>query len=535
MLNIKRQLKDLLVKLGYDDDKVNIDYPSNLEHGDYATNLAMVLAKEKSQAPVKVAEEIIKNLSKDKFIKEVFSEIEAVKPGFINFHLKDEFLVKQIDKINKAGDKYGASKIGQGQKVQVEFISANPTGPLTLGNGRGGTYGDVLANILSLSGFKVEREYYINDAGNQVKVLGLSLLAAAGVIDGQDDYYSGEYIKEWVKQNDVEWDEYREQPEELGYKAAADFIQSMIKPSVGKLGVKFDVWFSEKKELHDSKQVDKILDWLTKHKLVYDKEGAKWMKTEQFGDKKDRVLVTGSGEPTYFLVDLAYHKNKFDRNFDKVINIWGADHHGYIDRVQAGMKALEHEGELIIKILQLVRILEDGKEVRMSKRKGTFIVLDELIDEVGVDVVRWFFLMRSLETHMDFDLTLAKEQSKKNPVYYVQYAFVRLSSIIEQTKKLKNLKTKELGDYKLAKEERQLIVYLLRWPELIEEVAQNYQVHSLTTYAHELADKIQKFYETSRVIENNKINSLRLELTKAAKVVLGNALKILGIKAPEKM
>ena len=526
MLTIKEQLKDSLIKLGYDTDKVSVDYPTNPEHGDYATNLAMVLAKEKGSQPLELAKDILSELKNDKFIQETFSKIETVKPGFLNFYLKDEYLVEQIGEINKLGDKYGQSDLGQGQKVQVEYISAKPTGPLTLANGRGGFTGDVLANVLGLTGYEVEREYYVNNWGGQIRALGHSVLRDSEAV------YKGEYIDALAKRVNGS------DAHEVGLEASKIIVEEMIKPSVEeKMNIHFDNWFEER-QLHESGEVDKVIAELKEKNEVYEQDGAWWFRSSKYGDDKDRVIIKSDGDKTYLAGDTAYHKNKFKkRGFDKVINIWGADHHGDVARLKAVVEVLGYKGKLDIILTQFVRLIENGKEVKMSKRAGNYIALSELVDEVGADVTRWFFLMRSADTHMDFDLALAREQSKKNPVFYVQYAFVRLASIIEKTKESTFAKASKdkPASQETNRVEKELTAYLLRWPELVEEVAQNYQVHSLTTNAHELADKVQKFYETARVIDNGSVNTARLALTQAAKVVLGNALKVLGINAPENM
>ncbi len=533
MKTIRKQLKDSLIKLGYESERVVVEYPAQADHGDYASNIAMMHAKYKGVKPLELAEEITRELKKDTWIKETFSAIEIAGPGFINFTLSDNTLRSEISRIKANPKAYAHETKSNGKKIQLEFISANPTGPLTLANGRGGTYGDVLANVFERVGYEVEREYYVNDAGNQIKTFGLSILFAAGVVEDSEEYYHAPYVNDWVQEQNIDWESYKEKPEELGFIAANHFLEHKIIPPIKELNINFTQWFSEKKELHDTGEVVKTLNWLKEHDLVYEKDGATWMKTEKFGDDKDRVLVTSKGDVTYFLVDIAYHKNKFDRGFNTVINVWGADHHGYVGRMLAGVEALGHKGELEVVIMQLVKIMEDGKEVRMSKRKGTFITLQELIDDVGVDVTRWFFLMRSTDSHIDIDLALAREHSSKNPVFYVQYAHTRLASVLRKVDEGDFDTDESMPEY--TTQEHRLLAHMIKWPEIIEDVAQQRAVHILTTYSYVLAEYIQKFYDTSFVIQNGKVSQYRLDIVKSAKEILKQALQTLGISVPERM
>lgn len=533
MKTTRKQLKDALIALGYDPARVVVEYPAQADHGDYATNLAMMHAKDKGISPRDLAEEIVTELKKNEWVTNTFSSIEIAGPGFINFTVSNDTLHAEVARIESEPQTYARRTENTGEKVQLEFISANPTGPLTLANGRGGTYGDVLANVFERVGHTVEREYYINDAGNQIKTFGLSILFAAGVVEDNEDYYHASYVKDWVDSQDLNWESFKDKPEELGLQAAQYFLEHKIVPPTKSLNINFTQWFSEKKELHDSGKVTETLAWLKEHNLSYEQDGAVWMKTEQFGDDKDRVVVTSNGDVTYFLVDITYHKNKFDRGFNTVINVWGADHHGYVGRMLAGVEALGHKGDLEVVIMQLVKIIEDGKEVRMSKRKGTFITLQELIDDVGVDVTRWFFLMRSTDSHIDFDLALAREHSSKNPVFYVQYAHTRLASVLNKVANGSFPEDDTQPEY--SPQEHRLIAHMIKWPELVEDAAAQRSVHILTTYAYSLAEFIQKFYDTSYVIENEQVVLYRLDIVKAAKEILGQVLETLGISAPESM
>ncbi len=493
-----------------------IEYPPQSEWGDYSCNVAMVLAKKLKKNPLELAQEI-----KKKFDLKNFAKIEVAKPGFINFYLSEKYLEKNIKEILKKKDKFGQQKADKKMKIQVEFISANPTGPLTLANGRGGFSGDVLANVLKLAGHKVRREYLVNNWGGQIRKLGHSVL--------KDDQaqYSGEYIDKLnkrIKEKD---------PEKVGLKAAEIIMEEMIKPVIEKkMKIKFDVWFEERK-LHESGEVDKIINWLKKKKLVYKKENAWWFKSSKCGDEKDRVIIKSNGDKTYIGGDIAYHKNKFERGFDKVINLWGADHHGDVARILAGVEVLGYKGQLEILLMQMMRLVKNGKEVRMSKRKGIYVTLENLIDKVGLDVTRFFFLMHANNKAMDFDLDLAQEKSKNNPAFYVQYAHARICSILSKVKK-ENYK-KAGAARELSSAEKELIKELIKWPELISEIAQTYEVHKICFYTIALADKFHNFYEKCKVIENKTVNNFRLNLIQATQQVLQNSLDCLGVSHPEKM
>jgi len=530
--------------------EIEIEKPENKEFGDYSSNIALRLAKVVKKKPMEVAKQLISNFSRfgrdpvtaGQFlppraesrrggtISNFFDEVKIAEPGFINFYLSKEYLQKQLGEILKKGEKFGPPKFSERKfrRVNIEFISANPTGPLTLGNGRGGFCGDVLANVLKKAGYKLTREYYINDVGEQIKKLGHSVLG------DKEAVYRGKYIE--VLRKRIKGDN----PGEVGEETAEIILEEMIKPTVkDEMKINFDVWFSEK-SLHKNKEVDKVLTFLKRKKLAYEKDGALWFKSTQFGDDKDRVLIKADGEKTYLASDIAYLKNKFERGFDKLIYIWGADHYGYIGRIKATGQALGYEPEKIaFIIMQLVRLMEAGKEVRMSKRTGTFVTLEELIDEVGLDVARFFFLMRSPDSHMNFDLDLAKEQSEKNPVFYIQYAFARICSILRKARiKTKKQKLSNLTIVRLLNDisELTLLKELIRFPEIIEDTAKDYQVQRLPNYALELVTAFHKFYEECRVISDDKtLTQARLSLVLATKIILKNTLDLMGISAPEKM
>jgi len=520
---IEKSIKELQEKgifPDFDIPKIKIDQPDIKERGDYASAIAMNIAKEIKKSPVETAEILKNQITSLKY--GIFEKIEIAGPGFINFFLSQQHLQNEIKEILKKKDKFGQLELGKGKKINVEFISANPTGPLTLGNGRGGFCGDVLTNVLNKAGYEARREYYINDTGEQVRKLGHSVLGDSEAV------YKGDYIekiKKEIKGNN---------PEEVGQKAAEIIFEKMIKPSVKKMGINFDVWFSEK-QLYKKKQVEKVLEFLKKKGLVYEKDGALWFKSTKFNDDKDRVLVKSDKETTYLASDAAYLKDKFDRGFDHLIYIWGADHFGYIERIKAMAEALGYQRDQInIIIMQLVRLFEGGQEKRMSKRTGTYIILDELIDEVGLDIARFFFLTRNSDTHLNFDLDLARQQSEKNPVFYIQYAHARICSILKKTKDL-NPQTSNL-QLLTHTSESELIKKLISLPEIVEDTANDYQVQRLPQYAVELATIFHHFYQTCRVIsEDKKLSESRLSLVLATKIVLKNILDLMGISAPEKM
>jgi len=512
---------------------------TNPKFGDYATNVAMVLRKRVGKSPEEIAQKIVDSIVSD----ETFEKVEVVKPGFIsgackaslqrrgeatcfiNFKIAIPYLQNKISEIIVAGEKYGDSDLGTDLKVNVEFISANPTGPLTLGNGRGGYTGDCLANVLESFGAKVEREYYINDQGAQILKLGHSVLKDTQAV------YKGAYIDEVASKIKSE------DPMEAGQQAAAIFMEKSIKKTILKMGIKFDHWFSQNALYKGA--IEDAIGMLESNKMTYKKEGALWLKTTENGDDKDRVLITKEGEYTYFASDIAYHWDKIRRGYNLLIDFWGADHHGYVGRMMAAIEILRKEadwsGELKIMIAQLVRLISKGQEVKMSKRAGTFVTLDELIDEVGPDVTRFFFLERALNTHMDFDLDLAKEKSEKNPVYYVQYAYARIHSILAKSKIKKQISKSDLDLIKKPAE-ISLIKELIKLPDIIIETAEDYQVQRLPYYAIELATKFHNFYEQCRVIsEDENLTMARIALIKATQTVLKKTLDLMGISAPEKM
>ncbi|KKS26186.1 MAG: Arginine-tRNA ligase [Parcubacteria group bacterium GW2011_GWA2_42_11] len=527
-MNIRQEIKKILGA-----GEAEIGYCADSRFGDYATNWALKQAKKSGQDPLELAQDLAQKIKTG----DIFVKIEAVKPGFINFTLAPEYLHGQIAEILTMGEKYGELDLGQGQKISIDFVSANPTGPVHVGNARGGPMGDVLGNVLKYAGYQVSKEYYVNDAGHQVEVLGHSILG------DEEAQYNGEYIenlRQRIKTKDVR---------SAGEAGVEIILAEIIKPSMVKFGIKFDNWLSEK-DLLASGQVDEAMKLLKERGVIYEQDGAWWFKASEFGDEADRVIVKSGGDKTYFGSDIAGHKKRLDGGADKLIDIWGADHHGAVRRLKGALTALGYENKLEIILTQFVRVLKGGEEMKMSKRAGTYISIDDLIDEVGKDATRFFFLTRSPDTHMDFDLDLAKEQSEKNPVYYVQYAHARICAILRKAENkdysLSEAKRVE-GSQKLTHPaELALIKQLIRLPETIEDIAHDYQVHRLPQYALDLVRQFHKFYEECRVLEtpsdsegrgevDKSTSQARLALCKATKIVLANTLSLMGISAPEKM
>jgi arginyl-tRNA synthetase len=521
---IKKLIGNALQNLGYEIKEAEVDYPKNENFGDYTTNIAMILSRNAKKNPMEIAEKLktkIENLK----IKDVFEKIEIIKPGYINFYLSKEYLQNKVKEINELENKFGDSQIGKGIKINNEFISANPTGPLHLGNGRGGFWGDVISKILKKNNFEVINEYYVNNAGEQ------TIKLAHSFKKDEEAVYSGKYIDE-MRNKYIELTTQSVQASATPLSAAV--MSDYICPSVERMGIK-DMHYVYEKDLYDNGFVDRAIEILKEKKLTYEKEEALWFKSTEFGDDKDRVLIKKDGQKTYFASDCGYILNKIERGFDKIIEIWGADHHGYINRFQAAAEALGFKKEKIkFIIVQLVRLVKNGKEVRMSKRAGNVVYIDELLEKVGLDVARFFFLMYSPDTHMNFDLGLAEEQSQKNPVYYVQYAHARICSIIKKSEKKKGR-----ADLSLLTHEKELnlIRELNKFPELIKEITGTYEVHKLPYYVIKLADKFHSFYNNQLVIDKNnpELTKARLNLINAVKIVLAETLRLIGVSAPEKM
>ncbi|MFC1663846.1 arginine--tRNA ligase [Patescibacteria group bacterium] len=505
--------------------EIKIECPEERAYGDYATNTAMVVSKQSKKNPMEIAN-ILSSELKDSGAN-FFEKIEVVKPGFINFFLSKEYLQKKVGEILKEKEKFGQLKFGRGKKINIEFISANPTGSLHLGNGRGAFFGDALSNVLEKAGFTITREYYVNDAktNSQIKTLGKTAL-------GRGITYLTPCLESKISSLKNKLKEIKDE-QEAGF-LLAKLVQKDIKDFIEKkLKIKFNNWVSEQ-DFYEKNKVDKIYNFLKKKNLIYKKEGAEWVKTSNFGDEKNRVAIRETGQATYLLSDIAYHKDKFDRGFQKIINIWGADHQGHVLKMKAVKKILGFKGDLEILICQMVRL----KKGKISKRKGEIITLEWLIDEVGLDAARFFYLMKSLKTQMEFDVQLAKERSEKSPVFYVQYAHARICSILRKLKmKDKKLKT-ETKNLKLLnhQSELKLIKELNKFPEIIEDTAKDYQIQRLPQYAVNLAACFHQFYRNCRVLTKDKnLKEVRLSLALATKTVLKNTLDLMGVAAPEKM
>jgi arginyl-tRNA synthetase len=517
--------------------EIELEIPKSESFGDLSTPLAMELAKILHQPPRKIAERIVSACD-----KEIFESIEIAGPGFINFKFKKSFIFFELNELLKKGESFFFRNIGDGKKIQIEFVSANPTGPLHLGHGRGAAVGSALANILTEAGYNVSTEYYINDAGKQVELLGLSVYIALQRLFGKeiqmpDECYKGEYIFELAKEvyelysNDLKDRSF----EEIG-SFLIDFaykkILDEIKKDLEDFGVIFNQWVSER-ELYSRKEVQNALQKLRELGYLYEKEGALWFKSTAFGDDKDRVVVKSDGTYTYFASDIAYHKNKIDRGFDELINIWGADHHGYIKRVESAVQALGLKASQIkILLVQMVNLLREGKPVQMSKRAGTFVTLRELIDEIGSDTTKFIFLTRRHDSHLEFDVEIAKRQSQENPVYYVQYAHARINSIFEKAEKEPEFFTGELFN----EDELRVIKKVLLYPMIFEISVQMREPHRITFYLQELASLFHSYYHKYRVIsEEEALTETRLCLCRAVMLVLKHGLRMLGVKAPDKM
>jgi arginyl-tRNA synthetase len=525
-----------------------LEEPREKQHGDLATNLAMVLTKQARRSPRDIALMLIKNLDTTGTWIE---RSELAGPGFINFYLDPNWLVEVIPEVLAQGEKYGQVNLGSGQKIQVEFVSANPTGLLHMGNARGAALGDSLASLLAMAGYEVSREFYINDTGNQIENFALSLEARYLQQLGQDvpfpeGGYHGEDLIQTVKDLIVKvGDKYLSVDpvlrREFLTRYALEEKMGHIRETLKDFGVEYDNWFSEQ-TLHDSGFVRSTMEDLEKLGYIYEKEGAMWFKSILFGDEKDEVVVRSNGTPTYFSVDIAYHRNKFERGFVRVINIWGADHHGHVARMKGAMQALGYNPDsLQIILMQLVRLIQNGEVIRMSKRSGQYVTLRELMDEVGKDAARFFFLMRDPDSTVEFDLDLAKSQSADNPVYYVQYAHARLCSILRQAQELGADISAVLSDenFKLllnSPEERDLLKKLADFPGEINLAARLMEPHRLARYVLDLAGLFHTFYNSQRVlVDDDNLRRARIALVLAIKQVLVNVLRILGVSAPERM
>ncbi len=525
---------------------IEIEKPRQGGHGDLATNLALILAGKEKKPPREVAGIIIDHLGETNgFI----DKVEIAGPGFINFTLSDKVWRQVARNVLEQGEAFGRSEERKPGSIQVEFVSANPTGPLHVGHGRGAALGDALANLLDAAGYQVQREYYINDAGRQMLILGGSVFYRYQQLLGRnpaepEELYKGDYIKDIAakmveKYGPAHLDLDPDKAALLFYPPAAEMILDGIKDDLAGFGVDFDLFFSEK-SLHDSGRLKEILEELKVQGVAYESEGALWYKTEEHGDEKDRVLVKSNGDLTYFAADVAYHTDKFQRGFSRVIDIWGADHHGYIPRMTAAVEGLSKgRMELTCKLVQLVNLLRSGQPVQMSTRAGEFVTLREVVDEVGKDACRFLFLTRRSESHLDFDLDVAKSQSLDNPVYYVQYAHARVASIHRKADEV-GVRTPPLDQAALDRlvepEELNILKNLAQFPEFIVSAAEALEPHRLTYYLTDLASSFHNYYNRHRVLTDDpELTGARLVLADAVQQVVRNGLGILGVSAPFRM
>ena len=523
-----------------------VERPNLEEHGDFSTNLAMALASAEKKPPRKIAEALKRQIGED---HPIIGRLEIAGPGFINLFVRPEFLLDRFRDAAKAGENFGRSEVGKGKRVQVEFVSANPTGPLHIGHGRGAAVGDSLSRLLDISGYLVEKEYYINDTGSQIEILGRSVYlryqeAAGKGVEFPENCYQGQYITDLAEGIYEEaGPSYLVQDEDEVVKDFADratrSILADIRSDLKDFNVDFDVWLSEQ-SLYDSEEVSRALETLKAQGHVYEKEGALWLRSSDFGDEKDRVVVRKDGRPTYLASDVAYHHNKFQRGFGTVIDIWGADHHGYIPRMNAVVQMLGRPVEdFRVLLVQLVSLTRGGQPISMSTRQGEFVELSEVVREVGADATRFFLLMRRSDSQLEFDLELAKQESSENPVYYVQYAHARMCSVFREARS-QGIPIPEPEDVDLSPltlpEERSLIMALLRFPEVVEGAASSLEPHRLTHYLMDLAAIFHNYYKHHRFIsEDAELTAARLFLVRLFGVVVRRALGLLGISAPERM
>jgi len=582
---MKDQLQDLLKKCIQDlineglinemPPKVRLDHTKDKSHGDYATNIALMLAKQAKTSPLELAKIIVNQLEDASFIKKT----EIAGPGFINFFLSDASSTSIVSEIIELGEMYGKSEIGKGQSILLEYVSANPTGPLHVGHGRGAAYGATVSNLLRNIGFKVDNEYYVNDAGRQMDILTVSIFLRYLSLCGEqirfpDNGYQGQYINDIADSIVVESGESFKQSadivfenickdgieggdkeshidelivrakELLGdnfqtiFQVGIESILGGIKDDLADFGVRFEKWFSEQ-SLIDSGLSESCITRLKDSGHIYKKDGALWFKTTNYGDEKDRVVVRDNGNHTYFASDIAYHLEKLERGYDKIINVWGADHHGYIPRVKASIGALGHKPDkLEILLVQFANLYRGGQKVQMSTRSGSFVTLEDLRKEVGNDAARFFYILRKSEQHMDFDLDLAKSKTNENPVFYIQYAHARICSVFRQANEKGFESNLEDANLSLLTEEveKNILRELSRYKSVIESAAIQYEPHQLAYYLRDLATQFHSYYNACTfILEDQDLTQARLSLIHAAKQILRNGLSILGVGAPESM
>ena len=582
---MKDQLQDLIKKCIQDliskgiliemPPNVRLDHTKDNNHGDYATNIALMLSKQAKMKPVDLAKIIVDQLEESSFI----NKIEIAGPGFINFFISDESSSSVVSEIIDQEALYGSSEIGQGKKVLLEYVSANPTGPLHVGHGRGAAYGATISNLLRAVGFKVDNEYYVNDAGRQMDILAVSIYLRYLSLCGEnlrfpDNGYQGQYIKdiaqviydtsgeEFYKKLDLIFANVSKDGSEGGdkeshidgliensksilgdsfraiFQVGIESILGGIKSDLSEFGVVFEKWFSEQ-SLIDTGLSESCISKLKESEKVYEKDGALWFKTTNYGDEKDRVVVRDNGNHTYFASDIAYHFDKFERGYDKIINVWGADHHGYISRVKASIDALGHSPDkLEILLVQFANLYRGGSKVQMSTRSGSFVTLEDLRKEVGNDAARFFYILRKSEQHMDFDLDLAKSKTNENPVYYIQYAHARICSVFRQANEKEMEVDHSQANLSLLTEgiEKNIIKELSRYKSVLESSAIQYEPHQLAYYLRDLSTHFHSYYNACKfIVEDKHLTQARLSLIHATRQILINGLSILGVSAPESM
>lgn len=548
--SLETSLKDTFPSHRQTLPSLELEIPSDNLNGQFSSNIALKSSKLFKKPPLELAAEfltIFNHVVDSGPLKEKVARIEVKKPGFINFYLTPQVLYDILEQIFKEQEAYGRLDFGAKKKVQIEFVSANPTGPLSVAHARQAAVGDALANILNFLGFDAHREYYVNDGGNQINILGYSVKCRAveilgGAVQFPEDGYQGAYIKEMAR---IFIDDHKintlDELEKLDLKRftrfAVDYLMDVIKKDLDDFHVHFEAWSCES-QIATPGHIEEVLNDLRKKGFVYEKDGAWWFKSTDLGDDKDRVVKKSDGSYTYLTPDIVYHKNKYERGFQKVINIWGPDHHGYIPRLKAAVEALgQDRGSLEVLIVQLATIYREGQPVSMSTRRGEFISLREVIDEVGVDAARFFFLMRHINAHLDFDLELAKKETSENPVYYIQYAHARVHSINAKAAGV-GIKSKESGFHLLKEEEElDLIKKLGSFSDILMICYGELDPYALMSYLQELAAGFHRFYDRHRVIDpqNKALSSERLALTNAARIVFANGLRLLGLSTPEKM
>ena len=539
-LYLKRNIVSTLETLSLPNVEFTLSEPKNMDFGDLSSNLPLLIGSREKINPLEIGESIAQNL-KEKCLEDII-EINVTPPGFINFKISQEFFQNKINLIIKNNENYGKGNIGSGKTANVEFVSANPTGPLTVGHGRNAILGDTISKILEWQNFKVTREYYYNDAGRQMRILGKSVEARYYELLGKSfdfpkDGYQGKYINDIAKIVLEKKGGSLKSGDEFFRKIAEEIIFNDIKNSLRRLDVKFD-HFTNEKTFYENGDIDKLLKNLTDKNLIYKKDNATWFRTSALGKNQDRVYIKSSGEPTYRVPDTAYHLDKIKRKYDLIVDIFGADHADAYPDVIIALKALGLKTNHIkVLLYQFVTLIRNGEKIKMSTRQANFITLEELIKELGPDVVRYFFIMRSMNTHLDFDLDVAKDQSEKNPVFYLQYAYARICNIIKRADEVEqNQKQPNNNSLLVHKDEMNMLKHMVRFPEVIDIAYENLEPQHIANYLQQLASYFHKFYSQCKVINENKdLTYARIRLIKSVKIILNNGFNILGIHSPERM